>query len=48
MIRIYRNKEDIPQNMEYVELNDIFFNQNTVLVLDDYAKKLLNKLMKQC
>ena len=29
MITIYKNKKDIPQGMEYVELNDVFFNQNT-------------------
>ena len=28
MITIYKNKNDIPQNMEYIEINDIFFNQN--------------------
>ena len=41
MITIYKDKKDIPGNKEYVELNDIFFNKNTVLLLDDRAKKLL-------
>mgnify|MGYP006968282883 FL=1 len=40
MITIYKKKEDIPPNMEYIELNDVFFNQNTVVKLEDQAKKL--------
>lgn len=28
MITIFRDKQDIPQNMEYIELNDLFFVQN--------------------
>ena len=30
MITIFKNKQDIPQNMEYIELNDLYFVQNTV------------------
>lgn len=41
MITIYRDKNDIPQEMEYVELNDIYFNQNTARKLDDRAKKII-------
>ncbi|MCM1126123.1 MAG: DUF4869 domain-containing protein [Lachnospiraceae bacterium] len=41
MITIFKNKNDIPQDMEYVELNDIYFNQNTVTKLDDKAKKII-------
>ena len=41
MITIFKNKNDIPMDMEYVELNDIYFNQNTALMLDEEAKKLI-------
>lgn len=41
MITIFKNKKDIPQNMEYVELNDIYFNQNTATKLDDKAEKIV-------
>lgn len=41
MIIIFKNKNDIPMDMEYVELNDIYFNQNTALMLDEEAKKLI-------
>lgn len=44
MISIYKDKKDIPENKEYVELNDIFFNKNTVLVLDDRAKIVIEKI----
>ena len=27
MITIYKNKKDIPQGMEYVELNDVFLTR---------------------
>lgn len=33
MITIFKNKKDIPQDKEYIELNDIFFNQkNTIKI----------------
>ena len=41
---IYKDKKDIPQNVEYVELNDIYFNQNTVLKLDERAKKIIEQI----
>lgn len=41
MITIFKNKTDIPQNMEYVELNDIYFNQNTAVKLDTRAEKII-------
>ncbi|MBQ3513971.1 MAG: DUF4869 domain-containing protein [Lachnospiraceae bacterium] len=44
MITIYKNKNDIPQNIEYVELNDVFFNKNTVLKLDEKAKQIIKKV----
>lgn len=37
MIRIYKNKSDIPNDMTYIQLNDIFFNENTCDMLDDRA-----------
>ncbi|MCI7792244.1 MAG: DUF4869 domain-containing protein [Lachnospiraceae bacterium] len=44
MITIFKNKRDIPQNMEYVELNDIYFNQNTALKLDEKAEKIIETI----
>lgn len=41
MITIFKNKNDIPQDIEYVELNDIYFNQNTASMLDDKAEKII-------
>ena len=41
MITIYKNKKDIPKDMEYVELNDIYFNQNTALKLDEKAEEII-------
>lgn len=44
MITIFKNKQDIPENMEYIELNDIFFNQNTVAKLDEEAGSIIEKI----
>lgn len=44
MITIYKNKKDIPSNMDYVELNDVFFNQNTVSKLDVRASATVEKI----
>lgn len=41
MITIFKDKKDIPHNMEYVELNDLFFNQNTVSRIDERAEKII-------
>ena len=41
MITIIKNKKDIPRDMEYVELNDLFFNQNTVSLIDERAEKII-------
>lgn len=41
MITIFKNKDDIPKGMEYVELNDIYFNQNTATQTDDKAEKII-------
>ena len=44
MIKIFKDKQDIPQDMEYVELNDLFFNQNTVSLIDERAKKIIETI----
>ncbi len=44
MITIYKYKDDIPQNMEYVELNDVFFNQNTAVKLEARARELIERI----
>lgn len=44
MLTIYKNKNDIPSCMEYVELNDFFFNQNTAVQLDDRADQILMRV----
>lgn len=44
MITIFKNKNDIPQDMEYVELNDIYFNQNTTSVLDEKAGRIIEEI----
>lgn len=44
MIMIFKNKKDIPQDKEYIELNDIFFNQNTAAKLDEQAAKYIQMI----
>ena len=44
MITIFKSKRDIPQEKEYVELNDIFFNQNTAGKLDERAAQFIEKI----
>lgn len=44
MITIFKNKKDIPRDMEYVELNDVYFNQNTALKLDEKAEKIIKTI----
>ncbi len=44
MITIFKNKKDIPNDKEYVELNDVFFNQNTVLKLDEKADAIIDSI----
>lgn len=41
VITIFKNKDDIPQDMEYIELNALYFNQNTTLALDEKAEKII-------
>lgn len=44
MITIFKNKKDIPDDKDYIELNDVFFNQNTVSKLDDRANAIVEKI----
>lgn len=44
MITIYKDIKDIPQNMDYIELNDVFFNQNTASILDERAEKIIEDI----
>lgn len=41
MITIFKDKKDIPSGKEYVELNDIFFNQNTASIIDSKANTII-------
>lgn len=41
MITIFKDRQDIPRTMEYVELNDLFFNQNTAMMIDGQAEKII-------
>ena len=44
MITIFKEKKDIPSDKEYVELNDVFFNQKTVSRIDDKASAIIEKI----
>lgn len=44
MITIYKNRNDIPAEMEYIELNDIFFNRNTAAGLDERAERIVEQI----
>lgn len=44
MITIFKEKKDIPQDLEYVELNDVFFNQHTASVLDEQADQIIETI----
>lgn len=44
MITIFKNKQDIPHDMEYIELNDLFFNQHTVSMIDEQAEKIVESI----
>ena len=44
MITIFKDKQDIPQNMEYIELNELFFIQNTASVIDKQAEKIIESI----
>lgn len=44
MITIFKHRKDIPNTMEYVELNDVFFNQNTASRLDERATDIIQEI----
>lgn len=44
MITVFKDKKDIPQDMEYVELNDVFFNQKTAVKLDERASQIIEEI----
>lgn len=44
MITIYKDKSDIPEDVELVELNDLFFNQNIIERLDMSAHNIIQKI----
>ena len=44
MITIFKDKKNIPENKEYVEWNDVFFNQNTASKLDEKADSIVEKI----
>lgn len=44
MITIFKDKKDIPNDKEYIELNDVFFNQNTVLKIDEKAETIVEQI----
>lgn len=44
MITIYKSKADIPNGIELVELNDLFFNQNIIERLDMRAEGIIKKI----
>lgn len=44
MITIYKNKKDIPEYAEYIDVNDVFFNRNTADKLDECAAEIIRKI----
>lgn len=44
MLTIYKRKSDIPKDMPYIELNDLFFNQHTATQLDEKAKGIIQQI----
>lgn len=44
MLTIYKNKNDIPKEIEYIELNDLFFNKNTAIKLDERAERIIEQI----
>lgn len=41
MIKIYKEINKLPCSVDYIELNDIFFNQNTASKIDNNANKII-------
>ena len=44
MITIFKDKKDIPEDMGYVELNDLFFDRNTASLLDGQADRIIESI----
>lgn len=44
MITIFKNKNSISQDMEYIEFNDVYFNQNTASMLDKKAEMIIETI----
>lgn len=44
MLLVYKSKADIPKDVELVELNDLFFNQNIMERLDMTAQDIIGKI----
>ncbi len=44
MITVYRNKKDIPDRSEYIQLNDVYFNEITFDLLDSRAKGIIQEI----
>lgn len=44
MLNIYKNKRDIPQSIELVEINDYFFNKITSGLIDERAEKVIHQI----
>ncbi|MDE7068654.1 MAG: DUF4869 domain-containing protein, partial [Schaedlerella arabinosiphila] len=44
MITIFKSKADIPEVLELVILNDVYFNKNTFEMLDERAKKIMQEI----
>ena len=44
MITIFKSQQDIPTNMDYIELNDLFFNQNTASMIDNKAEIIIESI----
>jgi hypothetical protein len=44
MITIFKKKEDIPKELDYIEWNDIFFNQYTAARVDERASAIIEEI----
>lgn len=44
MITIFKDRKDIPGDKEYVEMNDLFFNQHTAAKLDGKAERIVEAI----
>ena len=44
MITIFKDKQDMASDMEYIELNDLFFNQNTASLIDERAERIIETI----